>query len=1454
MKKIIFSLLLLVAMVPLRASQLTVADGTQQNMYVPMQTMNAPMHTQMIYPASMLTPLMGQYITELRFYSTSSNFQWPVNFTVRMGSSPYSSFSGNSLITTSELTQVLVGPFQSVAGGYVLVLDQPYLYNGGDLLLDITMGGFSSSTYFWYYGITRSNASCYFVDSYTPYTQRQSFLPKLTFTYGSTICGRPTALTLDSVGGSTATLHWNAATNTTGYLVTLDGENYPLQTDTSISFSGLVSNRVYTVSVSSICTSGDTLVSQSLDFLTVDTSTALWLPYFCDFETPQPNGLPTWWQRTDSCTTYAGVRPAVIEASDSYGYEGTHVLRFGNGCGPTGLMTAPLPAASRELHVSFWYMSTSFDEEPLEVGLVDSAGVFHLARQFAVGEDDDYYEWRLADFYTDTMNIAGPVRLAFHFQTSDIFSIDNLSIERVPYCPRPLAATVDSITATTARAHLTPADSGATMILSLNGRQRITTTDTVVSLSGLVPSQHYTLSVRTLSPLGDTSQALNTEFRTLCDSVMRLPWSEGFDDLAIGATHPCLTVTEQSLRSSYDPENPIVSGPGGYGTGTHSGSAMLRVGQGDQQVIYIATPIITTPANTLHVDFWYMPKGYFTAGYFQAGFQTSPTDTASFTPFYSSPRLNSSGEFVWKHVEIYTDTLSTALPDTVCFVLRVKTAGYLYIDDIEIGSTFNCPQPIDVRMRNVTSVSAELAWDASSEGGQYQVLLDGAVVDASVSNTHYLITGLAPQQGYTAAVRAVCSDGSLGDLHEVDFTTPCVATGLPIEEDFETIALGETLPACWTAVLNSSNYPRVAQRPTDAHSGTGVLDFWGFDGEQSLAQTPRFAFPESGLHIRFWESHYYRDSAIVVGLMTDVSDLSTMVPLWVFNGADQWSSSSWSEHEFYIDSLPGADTVCVAFFSINGASLDVDDLLVEAMPTCRRPAQPAVSQLGYDSVTIGWSGMSDAYQICYGTDSIPSATQTFTQSSNQTITLHGLSGNTTYYAWVRSLCGATDTSEWLYIGSFTTDCTPAPLPYYEPFDGYISMAEASCWSRADGWVDSLAYPGYALDYRYGSMWSLYNVYGSLAAMRVTLDFYDEHEWLISPLITVNDSAKLSFDIRMTRGMGESSPDSLSDETRFGVAFTADDGTSWQVLADWGGAAGGNLMQSMDSLNWHPTITLPAEAMGNIRLGFFVETGLNTDNVYLHLDNVKVEIDSALVPPAPDTVWRIVTARSTDDAMGTVMGGGTYPDSTMVTLSALPNAGYMFGSWNDNDTHAVRQIFVTSDTLFTASFVPIPDTFTVYVNRVCRSCGENIPADYVVGEGRYVEGDIVRLEGLVQGEGVGFDFWILETGDTIFDNPYSFIIHSDRIVTAYFSQQTGIDQFSILNSQFSIYPNPASTDVTVSVSQPSVLTVIDLQGRVVIPPTSINSQFLILHSQLAPGTYFLRIATEEGVTVKKLIMQ
>ena len=1280
---IIAAILLWIA-VPTYASQLTVANGTQQNMAIPMSTYTCPAHSQMVYPASMLTSLVGQYITELRFYTAASTFAWTATFTVRLGEAPYSTFSSNSLMSTPELTEVLVGSFEAVAGGYALQLDQPYYYDGGDLLVDISIDGNSTSSYYMtYYGITRSNASCIFVDSYTPYTDRHNFLPKLTFTYGSTVCGRPTGVAVDSVDGSSARIRWHSAENSTGYIPMLDGAGYPLTTDTTFLFTGLVSNHFYTVSVGSVCSSGDTMVSQSVDVRTDDTTTALWLPYSCDFEVAQAHGLPTWWSRTDSCTVSTGVRPAIVEGNNSYLYGGVHggarVLQFGGGCGPTGIVSAPLPAGSRELHVSFWYMSPSGIQDPLQVGLLDTAGEFHVVRQYTAGSD---YVWYQADFYTDTIDIAGPVRLAFRYTPNYIFLIDDLTIERIAYCPRPVAVVADSVSASSATVRLTPADSGAMMLLSLNGAPCLTTSDTLVTLSGLVPSQHYTLAVRTLCPSGDTSQALVAGFRTECDSMLRLPWSETFDDLAIGTPHPCLTVTARAPRSSYDPvNNPTVSGPGGYGTDTHSGSAMLQMHYTDQQMLYIATPRIATPSDALHISFWYLPYGYYNAGHVQAGFQTTPDDTASFVPFYTSARLNSSGDFVWTHVDIMTDTFATPLPDTVCFVIRAKS-GNLYFDDIEIASTFNCPQPIAPHMRQVASTSADLAWSTVSDSGLYQVLLDGTTVATAVADSHYLFTGLMPQQGYTAGVRAVCSDGTLGELRQVVFTTPCVAAALPLVEDFETVGDGETMPTCWMTPMSNSSYPRVQNYGT-AHSGSAALNLWGFSDDTLLALTPRFAFPASGLYVGFWERHSFRDSTLVVGIMTDISDLTTLVPLLVFNGTGE-NNYTWSHHEAYLDSLPGADTVSLAFFTTHGASFYIDDIEISAIATCHRPSHPEVVTVGYDSVSLRWTGSgADRYEVRYSTMS-DSSNATATVVDDTVVTLHNLTPGTPHHAWVRGLCGIADSSEWVRIDTFVTDCAPAPLPYSETFTGYYTNADATCWRHAQGWIDSIATAGHSLGYGY-SMWSVYNIYGSLFAMRVPLAYYGEHEWLVTPLVEVGDPAQLSFDIRLTYGMGENRPDSLSDRNRLSVAYSHDNGASWQLLGGWGGASGGNLMEAMDSLGWHPLLALPDSLTGNIRFGFCVENGQGGDNVYLHLDNILVEVDSTRIPHTPDTV-RMYTVRLTcDSTMGTVGGEGSYREGDTVDIVAQPYDGFRFVQWSDRDTHAVRQIVVSSDTLLTAYF-------------------------------------------------------------------------------------------------------------------------------------------------------------------------
>ena len=129
--------------------------------------------------------------------------------------------------------------------------------------------------------------------------------------------------------------------------------------------------------------------------------------------------------------------------------------------------------------------------------------------------------------------------------------------------------------------------------------------------------------------------------------------------------------------------------------------------------------------------------------------------------------------------------------------------------------------------------------------------------------------------------------------------------------------------------------------------------------------------------------------------------------------------------------------------------------------------------------------------------------------------------------------------------------------------------------------------------------------------------------------------------------------------------------------------------------------------------------------------------------------------------------------------------------------------------------------------------------------------------LVQGEGVSFDFWILETGDTIFDNPYSFVIHSDRIITAYFSQNVGIDD--VEGSDFLIYPNPATTTVTIvldeSMDANTSLQVLDQQGRVVYEcRQDAGAPLTIDVSRWTAGTYFVRIVNDSGAIVKKLILR
>lgn len=70
-------------------------------------------------------------------------------------------------------------------------------------------------------------------------------------------------------------------------------------------------------------------------------------------------------------------------------------------------------------------------------------------------------------------------------------------------------------------------------------------------------------------------------------------------------------------------------------------------------------------------------------------------------------------------------------------------------------------------------------------------------------------------------------------------------------------------------------------------------------------------------------------------------------------------------------------------------------------------------------------------------------------------------------------------------------------------------------------------------------------------------------------------------------------------------------------------------------------------------------------------------------------WKLkrfsLTLASDPAAGGTTTGAGTYDYGTNATINAVPNAGYKFLKWNDENTNASREIAMTEDKSYVAIF-------------------------------------------------------------------------------------------------------------------------------------------------------------------------
>lgn len=141
----------------------------------------------------------------------------------------------------------------------------------------------------------------------------------------------------------------------------------------------------------------------------------------------------------------------------------------------------------------------------------------------------------------------------------------------------------------------------------------------------------------------------------------------------------------------------------------------------------------------------------------------------------------------------------------------------------------------------------------------------------------------------------------------------------------------------------------------------------------------------------------------------------------------------------------------------------------------------------------------------------------------------------------------------------------------------------------------------------------------------------------------------------------------------------------------------------------------------------------------------------------------IAATVQPEGSGTVSGEGSYNYADPVTLTALPNTGYSFANWTENDTLFSTETSINftanANRNFVAHFDPIMHHVTVSVNMEA--------AGTVTGEGDYQEGSQVTVSAYPN---AGYEFvgW-KDNGVTVsaYQN-YTFTVWEPRILVAEFA--------------------------------------------------------------------------------------
>ncbi len=442
----------------------------------------------------------------------------------------------------------------------------------------------------------------------------------------------------------------------------------------------------------------------------------------------------------------------------------------------------------------------------------------------------------------------------------------------------------------------------------------------------------------------------------------------------------------------------------------------------------------------------------------------------------------------------------------------------------------------------------------------------------------------------------------------------CLQTA-PYTETFDSLVI----PNCWVDTATTGDGWQFSGNPDyDAasagdHTGNGGLFAWvDFSGTDlfTVLEMPAVDVTSLTTPALFFSMFSSNSLSPDLNIMYIEVDPGTG---WTAVDSIQQDLGGWADFIYDLSTYVNANQLKVRFRAESGGGgadynndLLIDDVSIDAYPTCLKPTNLYDFFVGKDSAVFTWTSASGGsnFEIDFGLAGFTQGTNTsFISVSDDTASLNNLLPGTAYDVYVREDCGTSNgLSRWTGPLRFTTAYVP---PYLEDF---VNVYPNDGYTEGKGQItDSTTFT--STSSFWGSSAST-NVGGGEKAY---LNLYStgRFEWFFTPTIDLGTGTayQLEFDVMLTAYASASSATLGTDDT-LRVVISTDNGITWSKA---------NTLLTLTSTSnilngagTHYVVSLAAYS-GPIQVGFYAESTLSNADNDIYIDNIQIRIP----PSCPD---------------------------------------------------------------------------------------------------------------------------------------------------------------------------------------------------------------------------------------------